>query len=38
MTEENGELDEFLENIGEWDFDTLSLNMATDKKPLQEMG
>jgi cAMP-specific phosphodiesterase 4 len=38
MTEENGELVEFLEGIGDWNFDTLSLNIASDKAPLLEVG
>jgi hypothetical protein len=38
MIEENGELVEFLENIGDWNFDSLSLNMASDKEPLREVG
>jgi hypothetical protein len=38
MVEENGELVEFLEGIGDWNFDTLSLNMVCDKEPLKEVG
>ena len=38
LTEENTEIAEFLEDIGNWNFDTLSLNIATDKHPLKEIG
>ena len=38
MTEENNDLEDFLEVIGEWNFDTLTLNIASDKHPLKELG
>ena len=31
MTEENSELAEWLENIGDWNFDILNLNEFCDK-------
>jgi hypothetical protein len=38
LAEENSELNDILDDVGEWNFDTLALNRLSDKCPLKEVG
>jgi hypothetical protein len=38
VDEENSDIIEILEMIGDWDFNTVAFNQVTQRQPLKEMG